>query len=505
MIISTDKIKSQLRELNRNYEGRQTWNELYAGVDLAEKQAVNQATSSYESDVLDAYISAFKTRSQVANSNLGSGFKEAAIADLDYDLAEAFNSYKQNYASQLSTIGQNALDAKTAIDEELTTYSTNVANYQKSMYGYLTDLYNRAYGLNTYEDVGEDLKLKELFENDMLWNRYTNAEYQYQTDDNGNIIYDEKGKPIVVKDEKGNDVISGRKLLTEEELYSSLYDKENNIKESGVDFYDQMLNQLGTNYSFDAYLNKTNPELYSWSQQASVYDYNKAGTNQGSFKTLMGLDSQDYEYKYVERFGGISEETMKSYMNELGSALTKLSNTGEDEDTNSIISEYESIISTLNENINALKLDENTKKELQGVLNDFSTSLNTAKNKVATTTSWRTAEETAETFNRYVKQAKEQWSVTSRTWTERALLSGSNYVTAGIAAIGEFLNGIMSDTVENLFPKSVKAAEDAFGRSPRKEASENRRTGNKQLVEDIEAKYLDLITYLSKYSSKNNK
>ena len=40
MIYDTSSIKQQLKEANRDYIGRKTWENLYAGIDIAKKQQI---------------------------------------------------------------------------------------------------------------------------------------------------------------------------------------------------------------------------------------------------------------------------------------------------------------------------------------------------------------------------------------------------------------------------------------------------------------------------------
>ena len=67
MIYDTSSIKQQLKEANRDYIGRKTWENLYAGIDIAEKQQIGALKQDYAKAMSDAYATAYKN----AGSYLG--------------------------------------------------------------------------------------------------------------------------------------------------------------------------------------------------------------------------------------------------------------------------------------------------------------------------------------------------------------------------------------------------------------------------------------------------
>jgi hypothetical protein len=505
-IMTGDKIKSQLKQLNRNYQGRQTWNELYGSINFAEQQGLANAASSYESNILNAYSEAYRNRASIANSALGSGYKQALTADLDYALSQAYDSYRQNYLSQVSQVKDNSATAISALDDELTTYSNNMAKYQNSMYTYLQDLYNRAYGLENYKELGTDKILANKFEQDPLWQRYIDTQYQYQLDEQGNIMLDDKGNAIIAKDDAGNPITNAT-LIKEQDLYSMLYDNDK-LTEKGIDFYDQMLNslgvELGEDYGFNAYLNKTDSKLYEWSQQASVYDYNKAGTNLGTFKQLMGLESDDYTYSYIERKGGLTKEKINAHIADLGSNLEKILNTGDNENTDKLLAEYDTIANNLKSTITELALDSQTKDALLKAINEFSNSVMSAKSGVINTLGYSAAEDASYAFRQNKMRADNTWALEDATLVEKLFGSTSNYALGAIDATVTFMSGVLNDVIDTFVPnfgyEFTDAVSKSLGDSTRQERHSSRISNNKQLVSDIEAKYLDLIAYLSKYA-----
>ena len=349
-ITSTDEYKQQLRNLNRNYEGRKVWDELYGQIGLSQQRAENLVRQDYLTNLSEAYSSAYNQKAAVANSALGTGYKQQAIEDLDFALSEAFDSYRQNYLTQKSQIEENALAANQAIDDALTKQAENTILYQDSFFSYLEDLWNRAEGLGKYEDIGVDTTLQNMFKDDMLWSRYT------------------------VKD--GTDT----HLIDSSELYAQLYDENKLITDKGIEFYDQMFNRLGVtegkDYSFHKYLSDTNPELYEWSIADNPYDYTTAGTNMGTFKTLMGLDSIDNEYKFIERSGAFTSGELESMMSYITDDLDDISTSGKNKDSVKAFETFEEAADKLQDYVNTLEIDPAKKDDITYFINNYKSHIN---------------------------------------------------------------------------------------------------------------------------------
>jgi hypothetical protein len=257
---------------------------LYGTINTAAQKGNSIATQDYTDAISQAYGSAFDQKAAIANSNLFTGYKDAAIADIDYGLAEAYDTYRQNYLTQKAKIDENAALAREQISTALGTEAENFKAYQDSYYGYLTDLYDRAYGLGKYEDIGGDETLSNMFASNPLWNRY------------------------ITPGAEGDNPT----LLTSNELYQTMFDPNTKvITAQGTDFYKQMMSQLGIEdgkYGFNEYLANANPELYEWSQQQNPYNYTEGGTNAATFRQSVGLDSKDAPYDITSGYKALSDE-----------------------------------------------------------------------------------------------------------------------------------------------------------------------------------------------------
>ena len=351
-ILTMDNVKEQLKKYNTDYEGRRTWSQLYGSIDLSAQQALEQSKYDYSSAINDAYIAANKEKSLIASSTLGQGYKQEALADIDFSLNEAFNTYRTNYLSQVSQIESNAAQAASGIDALLEKQAENVKLYQEMPYQYLSNLYERAYGSDQYE---ADKKLSSLFEGNANWSKY------------------------VVNDE----VNGGKRLLTEEELYDSLYDSAGNLTIKGADFYDQMLNELGTlygeSYGFYSWLANENKDLYEWSQSYNPYSYGPDmlgnNVNASSIKTMFGLASNDETYKFAERLGGMNEGELTAMMDKYVQSVTDLYNKVNDTSgrkSRNITGEVNNMVSEVKLFAEQLGIEDDLEKEMGMTFDDMS-------------------------------------------------------------------------------------------------------------------------------------
>lgn len=296
-VFTTEDMKRQLYNLNRNYNNKKTWSNLFADAGINAQQQINQSNYDYANAMSQAYLSSLNSNSLVAGSNVIGGNKQALIDQNSLALRDAFDTYAKQHASNVSQISANLSQQNAAIDEALTTQAKNTVDYANAHYDYLTRLYEM------YEN-GEN----ELF-NNANWQKYLHAERDEDgkivTDGNGNIVYDRlltwNELATAAKDEKGE--------------WLSLYDEDDNLTIRGADFFDQMENELadtGKGLSFGEYLSEANPDLLDWSMTYNPYDVTEARTNAGSFKTMFGMTSKDEEYTWAERLGGFTSGELEN-------------------------------------------------------------------------------------------------------------------------------------------------------------------------------------------------
>lgn len=319
MVYDVNSIKQQLAEANRDYQGRKTWENLYGSIDLAKQQQIGQLTKDYSEATAEAYAAAYKSNAAVMSSNLGQGYKAAAIEETDIALEEAYNAYRQNYLQGVSEVEGAAAEAAAGVTEALTEQAEYTKDFANAPYEYLQYMWEK-------QQAGELLDAEDnainLFDEEM-WKRYT-----YE-------VTDEEGKPTGERALKSWEQIANYgayNIITDEfgreqKEWTGLYDEQGNLTIKGADFFDQMINQLaaeGRGISFGEWLSETNQELYDWSQSYNPYDYTTAGSNLGSFKTMVGLTSTDEQYQFIERFGGLSRKEVDKMFEGFTNKVTEL-------------------------------------------------------------------------------------------------------------------------------------------------------------------------------------
>lgn len=313
-IFDKSSIKQQLKEANRGYDGRKTWENLYGSIDLAKQQQTSKLKQDYSKAISDAYASSYASNSAIASSNIGEGYKEAAMLEIDNALEAAYDSYRNNYLSSLSEVEGVANEAASSVTESLDYQAENTKKFAEKPYEYLQYLFNK------YSEGSNDVN---PFYTNEQWKKYTYEE----TDDNGELTgnrllksWDDVmsvGAKSTYIDENGN----------EQSEWTGLFDDKGNLTIKGVDFYDQIINQKayeGSVDSFGSWLAQTDSDLYDWSTSYNPYDYNDAQTNLGSFKTLVGLGSTDEQYSFIERFGGLGKTEIDGMFSKFTDKVSEL-------------------------------------------------------------------------------------------------------------------------------------------------------------------------------------
>ena len=332
-VFDTNDIKKYLLKYNRDYTGQKSWESLYAGVGSSAAKQIANLSTDYSKAMTDAYASAYANKAAIASSNLGSGYKAIVEDELDAALEAAYDSYRANYLSSVADVEESAANANAQIDAVLEDEAIKYKEFAQKPYEYLQYLFNKF-----AEGNNED----NIFYTEDLWKRYTNEEFDENGDATGNRTL------------KSWDEIAGVGQQDENGEWTGLYDAENRLTIKGADFFDQMLNyqdsiNTGSGNGFGSWLAENDPELFEWSQSYNPYDYTDAANRLGSFKTMFGLTSTDYEYSFFERFGGFSRkevdglyEGIVSKADELSKALDDMK--GKGKDTTAIVDGYQDLV-----------------------------------------------------------------------------------------------------------------------------------------------------------------
>lgn len=359
MIFDTSNIKSQLAEANRDYYGRKVWENLYGSIDYAKQRQLGKLQQDYSSAVNEAYASAHLANQNIAASNLGVGYKAAASEANDLALEEAYNTYRQKYLAGVSEV--ESLSAKQT--QNVTNALDEQAKYESAFaekpYEYLKYVFDK---------YSEGDRANNIFYNEELWKRYTKE------------AKDEAGNPTGERELKSWEEIANYGAYEEVEgkkQWTGLYDESGNLTIKGADFFDQMINQLayeGRGTSFGSWLAENDEKLYDWSRSYNPYNYTEAGTNLGSFKTMVGLTSADEKYTFMERFGGLSKSDVDNMYAGFTNKLTELNkkvSSSKGKDSKQIASEFTGLTAEIGKLTDQLGITADIENEIGISLDDL--------------------------------------------------------------------------------------------------------------------------------------
>lgn len=298
-------IRSELERLNRDYSGQRTWGQAYGAINLAEQSAMANVEQDYAASMNQAYQSALQNKAAVAGSNVGTGYKTEAIASIDEALASAYDSYLQNYLQGRADIAENMDAYRGTVTKNLEQQADYVQRYEQAHWDYLRKMY--------------EMHQKGELEGGGYYDPFEEANWKKYL----NITTDEAG----VETEAG--------LMNEALLLSKFMDNEGNLTQAGVDFYEQMEQDMAQRsdvqaYTFQDYLRgeKQYKDLPEWAntQYAFSYDPTMQGdtTGQSMFNTMFGRMSQDNVYTFAERKYGMSSGQLERSYEPFKSAVENL-------------------------------------------------------------------------------------------------------------------------------------------------------------------------------------
>lgn len=279
-IFTKDSVASQLEDANRNYYGQRTWANIFGNIDLSGQMAQDALRNQYGSLIGESYATSKMAEANLMSSGFGQGYKESLLASNQSALEKAYDSYLQNYQSDLQAIKDTVTANRDQAKKALDTQADFTARYGNAHYDYLSALYDRY-------DKGEST----LFD-DANYAKYLN------------------------RDENG--LVTG--LMSSDQIHNMLYDEQGNLTRAGVDFFDQLEHDdLLMDYSFGDYLQSEDPDLYNWAVSDNPYNFaqNRAGLNinDATFREMVGQSSLDEQYTYLENQYGLDNGELNNMLN----------------------------------------------------------------------------------------------------------------------------------------------------------------------------------------------
>ena len=320
MITTTSGYKKALEESERDVFGNYTWRQAASNIDYQTQLAEAQARQLYGEDVATAYQAATQQRQMIGASALGEGTKARLEQSLADTMSAAYDKYMSDYQSNLSTIATSEQKAYSELDKALEERATYMGEYEQEHYKYLQKL-DEWYQKQITNALDENARTQAEqayadFTSSIDWSKF------YNTSEQGATLktWEQLTTPV---------------LDPETGLYVSLFDPSGNLTDAGRNFYDQMENYYASRMakegetlppSFQEYLYSANPELYDWANTYNPYSYSPnllgENLNAGAFKQLVGLESTDEQYSFIERMTGMKKSEVEGVFNDLYSQLT---------------------------------------------------------------------------------------------------------------------------------------------------------------------------------------
>lgn len=334
---TASQAKTNLYNENRDYYNRKTWENLLSQQEQSAIAAENQLVKDYTQASTAAYTSYLQNRANIENSALFGESKQKMLSENQLNLEEAYNTYRQNLAQNEQAVQKSYQEGVSAVDKALEKQAEYTAQYESSHYGYLQDLVKQNPWLLNNADFSRYVT-KDILRNEETGEYLVDESGQYQYDEPRlksmqELYYGADGLLTPILDENGNK--TGQYELTPE----------------GADFYDMVENLVASDSiegitgakSWQQYLEETNPELAEWARSYNPYDYTKAGTNEGTFKTLTGRSSTDFDWSPLERINKNAVTQLKTAFSNIENALNK--DTANIEDWSNTIGDLSKVIS----------------------------------------------------------------------------------------------------------------------------------------------------------------
>lgn len=318
------QVAEQLRQSNRDAYGRKTWGSLEGDVAAQYAQQSSILSQSYREATASAYDAYLKNQRAIENSTLVGESKLALEQEQQSTLEQAYQSYQQSYAQGeqqlLQSYQQQIGDIENALLQQ-GEMTAKYANYHGDYYDYL---------VKNYGDKLADSKLWSS----RFWN-------------------EEEGR-----------------LSTWEELKPQLYDEEGNLTMLGVDILDQLENQnLGQEgmETWGEFLARTDADVLDWAESYNPYNFTVGGSNAATFKTMTGRVSTDFEYSFLERFGGLKSEQVDKLFQPFNDTIIKLESYSSEDKKNDAVDIIGNIRSSANQ-LDKLTQDLGINKEIDDAL-----------------------------------------------------------------------------------------------------------------------------------------
>lgn len=320
--ITANDVKD-LVESGTDAAGRKTWQDLYGSSALSYQAQNDALLKSYGDIIAEAYKSSLQQQNALYDFGLSANDTHDLRSIARQDMLAAYDSYLGQYQQAQQEIAEAYQTQKSTWDQALTDESTNFAN----LYNYAMQYYNDVLkGATTTRPgeltfTGEGKEAQVAGQENIISSLVNDYNLGWMQTASGET--DENGNPIL-------------RDLTKDELMSVMFDADNNITQTGRNFYDMILNGNFSNYidsdgnqitSFDDWLSKNDSDLYTWVHSPDTFNYTHAGTKLGTAKSFLGLESTDSEFTDMQSISQLEDyltnNTWDKYFGDISSKSFK--------------------------------------------------------------------------------------------------------------------------------------------------------------------------------------
>lgn len=316
------------QDLSRDlYEANSSYRQYYGTMNLYKEASEQASAASYNSAISNAYKTAKNQKNQLDKVGFDANTNRALTDNLNKALFSAYDTYRSKHAQGIAETNENInseiSQVNNALRKEGQELGSMQAQYQEGAFDYLESLNKSGFlsqggQFNTYDEY-------------LTWydqNNTKNVDGQY-VDKNGNVVEpmnEAKWRAEWAKQQVFNGVFNEDGSLNEDKLKVAIYSEldedgnivkdengqpiiTNNLNTKGIEMLDRLNAMPSEEYeSYASWLSKNDPELYEWAVQRSMLGY---GTNAQIAMSKLGADGV---YSFMERFGGLtSDQTEKLF------------------------------------------------------------------------------------------------------------------------------------------------------------------------------------------------
>jgi hypothetical protein len=277
----TSDIKNQLERNDVQQNGVRSWNQLFGGASLKGMAQTDATTSYYSTAMSDAYKTHLGKSDAIVSAGLNKNMTNNLLGMNRQDLQNTYDTYLGNYGKSLGAINTSYANEVSTIDAGLTERADNFKRLYESAYKYMSD--------ELVADTSVVGSPDYLADNKLNWAKRPDGT-----------------------------------ILPWEELSLLLFSADGELNERGTEFFDKMINARpeGATYQwtdedgnvherrpFDQWLSDKDPDLREWMLSPDVFDYTRQGSNLGTAKTKVGMESDDdtaptYEHSKLDTVVG---------------------------------------------------------------------------------------------------------------------------------------------------------------------------------------------------------